>query len=112
MADSALYVFVSTDPDDKTIYSGQFSWDGESEIEFPEGQQPMLTEDALNAGYSFPPPPVNPIDEIMANLAAGLAANDAYLAGGAETPQIEALTRQVNGLLRIQLGQLDDSSDT
>jgi hypothetical protein len=53
---------------------------------------------------------------VRAKLQQALTANATYLAGsptqGQAVAHIAALTRQVNGVLRLLLGQLNDLSDT
>lgn len=113
------YVVVSTNLEDLNIYDGPYAWD-----EFPtydppmgEGYAWMLLEDAYTAGYTFPPPPITPSDVIMGNLLAALTSNDTYLSLSAptaedDTVQLAALTRQLNGLIRLATNTLDDVSDT
>lgn len=57
------------------------------------------------------------VDSMLDRMAAAFATNTTYLGRGSptvaqNTAQIQALTRQVNALLRLALGQLNDTSDT
>lgn len=110
MADVGRYVVISTDPNDLTIYNTVL-WDGETPYDPGPGLTLMLEEDALLAGYVYPTPPDDPAADIVANLNIWLGANDLYLET-ADADQVAALTRQLNGLIRLATGQLDDISDT
>lgn len=103
------YVIISTDPNDLTIYNTVL-WDGETEFDPGEGLTLMLEDEALLAGYAYPEPPFDPAADIYAKLSAGLGANDVYLET-ADSGQVAALTRQVNGLIRLVTGQTDTSDD-
>ena len=115
----ASYVFVSTDNTDKVIKGGPFVWDGTSPLTPPAGQTTLLASDAIAQGYTVPARPVADVnaDTIRAKAAAAIGVNATYLALASPTnaqvsAQVKALTRECTGLIRLLLGQLDDTSDT
>lgn len=113
------YVYVSADNTDKTIYDGPFLWDGITPLTPPAGRQSMTLAAALAGGYAF-----TPASAAQTNLAAlqakafqALSNNTTYL--GISNPtsaqaiaQVGALTRQVDALIRVDMGILDSTAGT
>jgi hypothetical protein len=113
------YVIVSTDQSDLTIHGGPLAWDGVQPYNPGAGMQLMLTDAAIQASYSFPPPDPTVTNQqtLLQKAGNALANNATYLGLGTPTnaqvvAQVAALTRQVNALIRLTIGQLDSTSGT
>src|SRR5262249_1398306 len=113
------YVLVSTDTSNKTIIQGPISWDGVTPFDLPDGQTIVLESDALAAGYTYPAP--DPVITNASNLRVkaqtALTSNVAYLAIPSPTQaqaiaQVAALTRQIDALIRLATGLLNDTGGT
>lgn len=119
MAAVSQYVFVSTDNTDKNIYGGPFLWDGVTPMGVPSGEQSMLLSTALAGGYTFPAASAQQTNLIALTAKAGAAINNNITYLGIASPtnaqavtQVGALTRQVNTIIRVVLGQLDSTTGT
>lgn len=113
------YVTVSTDLADKVIKDGPLQWDGNSTLTLPANQTPMLESAAILQGYTFPPiPPAAANATTLREKAIGaVATNVAYLAIVTPTQaqvvtQVDRLTRQVDGIIRLLLNQTDSTGGT
>lgn len=83
----------------------------------PPGGTLILEAAAAPGGYTFPTAPVDPADALRTKAAQALTVNAVFLALPAPTnPQlithVQRLTREINALIRLELQQLDDTSDT
>ena len=113
------YVLVSTDVTDKVIKAGPLLWNGVSALPLPANQQALTEAVALGQGYGYPTPSAASVNAttLIQRAAAALTANTTYLAIPAPsvaqaTVQVGRLTRQVNALMRLQLAQTEDISNT
>lgn len=112
------YVIVSTDQADKVIKEGPILWDGVSSFDLAPSRQAITETAATAAGYTFAPQPVAQVNAgvLQQRAMTALGNNAAYLAIGAPTaaqaiPQVAALTRQMNGVIRLLLAQTNDISN-
>lgn len=113
------YVIVSTDPADKVIRGGPLEWDGVTAYQPPPGTQLITDAVARSGGYTMPARPASEVNEttVRDRLTQALAVDAAWLqiatpTGAQTTAQVQRITRQVSGLIRLALGQLETDDGT
>lgn len=109
--------YVVVDVPSKTILMGPFMLDPETAEDWtpPIPGTVMLTAQADQEGYTWPLPPPDPAAELRDKLLAALTTNAGFLANPTEAGVLDQaiyLTRQVNAMIRLTLGQFDTTQDT
>lgn len=122
MAAVERYVIVSKDVANKTIVDGPFAWNGKSELAIGDSMaMAMRLSTALVNGYTFLRPTNMSTDDVAEETLRGkarnaLVANAAYLAGAKDSSaiaqQVAALTRQMNVIIRLAVGELNSTDGT
>ena len=113
------YVIVAVNTADKTIYEGPIVWDGLADLGLPEGRRVIAEAQAAAEGYSPAPesPSVTVERELVGRAQRALASNAGYLELAPPTQvqvrqQVDLLTRQCSGVIRLLLRRFDSTSGT
>lgn len=113
------YVLISTDPADKVIKGGPILWNGVTPLTLPSDRHTITESAAIAGGYAFPPIPITEINAatLKDRAAHAIIANITYLSITSPTnaqvvAQVNRLTKECSGLIRLLLDQTDDIAGT
>lgn len=114
-----IMVLVSDNAADKVMQAGPVDTDNPAALTAPPGTHWITRADAIAAGYTEPAELIQARNgaTLRDRAAQALAANATFLGLGAPSnaqvlAQVQRLTRECSGIIRLLLGQLDTTDGT